>query len=84
MPFTTLRPIIPPSCCCLSCSPHAPCASGLACSYFDQPLEEKLKLPRVDWGRRKLLGYEINRLPGGATEALTASLADLALVLFKS
>lgn len=38
--------------------------------YFDQPLEEKLKLPQVDWGARKLLGYEIMRLPGGVAGML--------------
>jgi hypothetical protein len=50
-------------------SSSAPLMSALLLGfhrYFDQPLEEKLKLPRVDWGARKLLGYEINKLPGGA------------------
>ena len=32
--------------------------------YFEMPEEEKLALPRVDWGKRKLIGYELNSLAG--------------------
>ncbi|KAK9806096.1 hypothetical protein WJX72_001194 [[Myrmecia] bisecta] len=34
--------------------------------YFNQPEEAKLKLPRVDWGARKLIGFERNTVPGGS------------------
>ena len=36
----------------------------MLCRYCDMPQEVKNSLPRVDWTNRKILGYEVNRVPG--------------------
>ena len=36
----------------------------MLCRYCDMPQDVKNSLPRVDWAARKILGYEVNRVPG--------------------
>ena len=50
----------------------------LLCRYCEMPQEVKNSLPRVDWTNRKILGYEVNRVPGAPACCAACCLASAA------